>query len=68
MASVIPPGPEGVGLFYNLMKRNSSKLQTADQVAEYILNNFYDGDTQQARRADLKSAISHCFLLAKGTI
>lgn len=69
-------GGEGPGLLYSTFKNGTpvkvagtlKALVTATDIATYIVQQFYDGDTGQSQRADLISAIATGLGLYKGNI
>lgn len=78
MAAITPAGNEGHGLLYTVYKAGTKvKTQgttkvlsttTANDLANYVVEQFYDGDTSQTRRADLIQAIALACGLFKGGI
>lgn len=76
MAATPVSGAESVGSFYRAYK-NSTKVNiagtlkvmaSASDLGNFIVQNFYDGDTGQGQRADLIQAISVACGLWKGNI
>lgn len=76
MAATPIHGAEGVGQLYSLYK-NSTKVNingtvkamtTALDLAYFVVQSFYDGDTGQGQRSDLIQAIATVCGLYKGNI
>jgi hypothetical protein len=76
MSAVPSKGAEGVGSLYSIYKSSmkvniagvSKVMSTPTDLATYVVQNFYDGDTGQGQRADLIGAIATAIGLYKGNI
>ena len=76
MAATPIHGAEGVGQLYSFYKKSTpvningttKAMSTALDLAYFVVQSFYDGDTGQGQRADLIQAIATACGLFKGSI